>query len=143
MQRRKVAILVKKAALEADRIANAAFGEHGLTASQYKMLRFLYCHKDTPVRQVDLERFFSLTHPTATGLLQTLERKGLILRLPNPEDARSKLVTPSPAALAKEEALVAVGEAMETRFTARLDEEERQQLVALLQKLLGCEAKAK
>ena len=141
MQRRKVAILVKKAALEADRIANAAFGTYGLTASQYKMLRFLHCHREDRVRQVDLEKFFSLTHPTATGLLQTLEKKGLILRLPNPDDARSRLVTLTPAAQSKAEALVELGEGLEQQFTARLEEEERLQLVALLQKLLGCEEK--
>ena len=38
----KVAILVKKAALEFDKLANPMFISYDLTAAQYKILKYLY-----------------------------------------------------------------------------------------------------
>ena len=74
----KVAILVKKASLEFDKISNPLFLSHNLTAAQYKILKYLYMHQDETVKMVDLEKCYSLTHPTAIGLLDALEEKGML-----------------------------------------------------------------
>ena len=71
----KVAILVKKAALEFDKVSNPFFGEYNLTASQYKIIKFLYVQPTRTARVVDLERQYSMTHPTTLGLLEALEKK--------------------------------------------------------------------
>lgn len=137
MKSDKVAILTKKAALEYDRLANSILQKYGLTGAQYKILKYLYTHEEKAVRQVDLERFYSLTHPTAIGLLEQLEKKGFVQRRVNPDDGRSRIVSLTPQAAEKRDELEMVGAALEKSFTAALSEEERGQLVALLQKLLS------
>ena len=133
----KVAILIKKAALEFDKISNPYFAEYDLTASQYKILKFLYWQPSRTARVVDLERQYSMTHPTTLGLLEALEKKGFTIRVENPNDARGKLVALTSKADGMQSELEALGTEIEDKLTRRLSIEEKEQLVALLQKLIG------
>lgn len=135
----KVAILIKKAALEFDKISNPIFAEYDLTASQYKVIKYLFTREKRTARVVDLEREFSMTHPTTLGLLGQLEKKGFTRRIDNPDDARGKLVALTAKADKMEEELTGLGLAVENKLTERLSEEERTKLVSLLQKLMGME----
>ena len=74
----KATILIKKAALEFDKNINAELEEYDLTHSQYRVMKYLYRNEGQGVRIVDLERFFSMSHPTAIGIVQNLEKKGLV-----------------------------------------------------------------
>ena len=133
----KVAILVKKAALEFDKISNPFFAAYDLTASQYKVLKYLYAQPTRTARVVDLERQYSMTHPTTLGLLDTLEKKGFTTRIVNPNDARGKLVALTKKADDMQTELEALGSQIEDKLTEKLTKGEKEQLVALLQKLLG------
>ena len=133
----KVAILVKKAALEFDKMSNPVLAEYDLTVSQYKVLKFLYAQPTRTARVADIERQYSMTHPTTLGLLDYLERKGFIARVPNPNDARGKLAALTEKAEAMRETLEGVGDALEDKLTSRLTAREKTQLVRLLKKLLG------
>ena len=133
----EVAILVKKAALEFDKISNPFFAAYDLTASQYKVLKFLYAQPTRTARVVDLERQYSMTHPTTLGLLDTLEKKGFTTRIVNPNDARGKLVALTKKADDMQTELEALGSQIEDKLTEKLTKGEKEQLVALLQKLLG------
>lgn len=86
----KIAILIKIASLEFEKISNTILSSRNLTASQYRILKFLYSQQEKQTRIVDIERHCSITHPTTLGLLEVLEKKGFILKRINPEDARSK-----------------------------------------------------
>ncbi|MBR1811200.1 MAG: MarR family transcriptional regulator [Clostridia bacterium] len=132
----KIAILIKKTALEFDKISNSILAEYELTASQYKVLKYLYTRPSGAARVVDLEKHYSMTHPTTLGLVDTIERKGFVTRVPNPNDARGKLVALTDKAYAKQDTLLKVGDAIEEKLTANLSTKEKNQLVALLQKLL-------
>lgn len=127
----------KQASLEFDKISNPLFLAHNLTAAQYKILKYLYMHQDETIKMVDLEKYYSLTHPTAIGLLDALEEKGFVTRIENPGDRRSKAISLTEKALSEREILEGIGASLESQLTQRLDEEERKQLVSLLQKLLG------
>lgn len=133
----KVAILVKKAALTFEKMANPLLQKYDLTDAQYKILKYLFTHQTEAVRQVDLEKYYSMTHPTTIGLIDTLEKKGFVMRKPNPEDARSRILSLTDKALSMQERLVGMGDSLEKQFTKALAEEERVQLVELLQKLLS------
>ena len=133
----KVAILVKKAALEFDKISNPFFAAYDLTASQYKVLKYLYAQTTRTARVVDLERQYSMTHPTTLGLLDALEKKGFTTRIVNPNDARGKLVALTKKADDMQTELEALGSQIEDKLTEKLTKGEKEQLVALLQKLLG------
>ena len=132
-----VAILVKKASLEFDKVANPIFAEYDLTSSQYRVIKYLYSQPTGTARVVDLERQYSMTHPTALGLLDTLEKKGFTARVENPNDKRGKLVALTDKANDMRCELESIGSKIEHKLTERLSEEEKEQLVALLQKLIG------
>ena len=135
----KVAILVKKAALEFDKVSNPFFGEYNLTASQYKIIKFLYAQPTRTARVIDLERQYSMTHPTAIGLLEALQKKGFTTRIDNPNDARGKLISLTKKADELQRELEALGEKIEDKLTERLSANEKDALVILLQKLIGIE----
>lgn len=137
MNLNKVAILVKKAALEFDKISNPYFAEYDLTASQYKIIKFLYMQPTRTARVVDLERQYSMTHPTALGLIEALEKKGFTTRIENPNDARGKLVALTDKADSMQSELEEIGAIIENKVTARLSAKEREQLIVLLRKLIG------
>ena len=139
MNIKKAAILVKKAALEFDKVANPIFAEYDLTASQYKILKFLYTSDTRTARVVDLERQYSMTHPTTLGLLDQLEKKGFIRRVLNPNDARGKLIVLTEKADAMQDKLEILGDAVEEKLTQNLTAKETAQLIRLLSKLLGLE----
>jgi len=133
----KVAILVKKAALEFDKLSNPFFAAYDLTASQYRVIKFLYAQPTRTARVVDLERQYSMTHPTTLGLLDALEKKGFTTRIVNPNDARGKLVALTKNADDMQTELEALGLQIEYKLTEKLTKDEKEQLVTLLQKLLG------
>jgi len=133
----KVAILVKKAALEFDKVSNPYFAEYDLTASQYRIIKFLYAQPSRTARVVDLERQYSMTHPTTLGLLEALEKKGFTTRVVNPNDARGKLVALTEKADGMQGELEALGMKIEDKLTERLSTNEKNALVVLLQKLIG------
>lgn len=136
MRTDKIAILIKRAALEFDKIANPLLAEYDLTASQYRVLKYLYMRPNETARIVDIERECSITHPTALGLLDNLEKKGFAVKVVNPEDARSKVISLTEKTKSLQEELESAGDRLENLLTENLTDEERHQLLALLQKML-------
>ena len=132
----RVAILIKRLSLEIDKISNPILEPYGLTNSQYKILKYLLVSPPKSVKQVDIERYFSMTNPTVTGLVQKLEKKGMIERKVNPQDSRSKILCPTQKTLEMRELLVSLGEELEGKLTQVLSSKEKQELMKLLKKLL-------
>lgn len=136
MNHERIVILIKKLALESDKQALAILAPAELTPSQFKIIKFLFWQGDTHIRQVDIEKHFSMTNPTVTGLLKNLEEKGWIRREVNPEDSRSKIICLTDAALVRKEELYAYGEQIEEALIHDLTEKEREMLEKLLKKLV-------
>ena len=129
-------ILIKKAALEFEKMANIMLEDYNLTIAQYKVMKYLYIESDNGVRIADLERFYSMTHPTAIGIVQNLVKKDMVEYRDNPNDARSRYIVPTEKALGLRDTLVNRGEVFEKEFTKNLEETERTALISLLKKLL-------
>lgn len=138
MRTDRVDILLKRANLQFDRMANQALAPYNLTHTQFRVLKLLRRRPPLTVRQADIEEFFSMTNPTVTGILHNLERKGLIRRVSNPKDGRSKVIGLTEKADELLPALEPLNNALEAELTRSLTPEERRQLLALLQKLTGC-----
>lgn len=136
MPNERVAILIKKTALVIEKLSNHILQPYELTHTQYKILMLLLRNPETPIRQADIETHFSMTNPSVTGIIQNLEKKGLVERVQNPDDKRSKLVKLTDQAVSMEEELYALGESLETQVTKNLTEDENKQLIALLKKIL-------
>lgn len=139
MKINKVTILVKKATIEFDKMANPFFAEYDLSAAQFRIIKFLYAQPSKSTRIVDLEKQYSITHPTALGLVDQLEKKGYVKRIPNPNDKRGKLVSLTNKANSMKKELEKIGDNIEQQFTKNLTVQECEQLARLLNKLLGME----
>ena len=135
----KSAILIKKASLEFEKIANAVLGEYDLTVAQYKVMKYLYEEADKGVRIVDLEKYYSMSHPTTIGIVQNLEKKGLVEYQENPMNARSRFIVPTAKAHEMRDELEKIGDELEDELTKNLSEKEKQRLVSLLKKMMGLE----
>jgi DNA-binding MarR family transcriptional regulator len=76
-----------------------------------------------------------VTRATMTGLLDSLERRGHLRRVPNPDDRRSLLVEITPQGLRIADELRRVIHAAEAGWLAPLKPSERRTLVRLLHRL--------
>lgn len=130
------AILIKKAALEFDKISNQILEKYELTSAQYKVLKYLYEEAVNGVRITDLERYYSMAHPTTIGIVRNLEKKGLTGYQDNPNDQRSRYIVPTKKALAIKDELVSAGEILEMELTKNLNDKEHEELVNLLKKMI-------
>ena len=103
-----------------------------LTPPQYQTLRLLWERDSQPFK--DLAAANGCTRPTMTGIVDTLEKNGLVTRQPNPDDRRSLLATLS----AKGKALEGSTPDLDRIYASccvGLSAEEFQQLGSLLEKL--------
>ncbi len=64
--------------------------EGDLTGMQHWMLMFLNWHRGEDIYQKDVEAEFQVSRATASNMLQVMERKELIERVPVEHDARLK-----------------------------------------------------
>ena len=135
MKNIKTVILIKKLALEFDKIAIPELEPYNLTPTQFKVIKYLLNNQEAEVRQRDIEKAYSMTNPTVTGILQNLEKNNWIERIENPNDARSKVIKLTKKALKQENELYNLGENLEKRFIKGLDKGEQKQLNELLNKL--------
>lgn len=132
----KIPILIKKASLVFDKISNQLLTPYDLTNSQFKILMVLMHAPAGSVRQIDIENKFAMTNPTVTGLVQKLEAKDMVKRMPHPEDKRSKVLVLTDRAMGMKEELLALADNLEQQMTKNLNDDEREQLAALLLKML-------
>ena len=68
---------------------NNSLAEQGTTLNQTVVLAYILKNKGMNVTQRNLESFMDLKNPSITSLVQTMVRKELIYREPNPNDKRS------------------------------------------------------
>lgn len=132
----KIAILIKKISLEFEKMSNPLLDEYDLTVSQYRVLKYLYTQKNETARIMDIEKECSITHPTVIGLLDNLSKKGFVVKIINPEDKRSKVISLTDKSKKVQKELNEVGDKLESMLTEGLNNDEKQQLITLLKKLL-------
>ena len=134
---KKIAILIKKSSLAFDKIANKALQPFEISHTQFLILKFLYLNKDKIVKQIDLEKHLSMSNPTITGILKNMEKSGLIERVEHPEDKRRRSILLTEKSLKMESALLLLGDQLDAELTKNLSEREKEQMIALLSKMLG------
>lgn len=129
-------MLIKKSSLIFDKYANQFLAPYDLTISQFRILMILYKSPVCSVRQADIESVFSMTNPTVTGLIHKLEKSGLVARVENPEDKRSKLLTLTEYAESRRSEFIALADSIEEEMTDGLSETEAEMLSGLLMKVI-------
>ena len=60
------------------------------TITQARIMKYIFENNSKDIYQKDLEKALNLRRATVSEVLATMERKGLIIRSENPNDARSK-----------------------------------------------------
>ena len=73
-------------------LRNQRMQQRGITSTQSDVIRYLLKHQDQPVAAGDLMAQLGLSPSTMAGILKRLELKDLIVRRPDPRDARRSMV---------------------------------------------------
>lgn len=104
---------------------NANMQSLGLTGVQSRIMHYILVKcVDGPVFQRDVESAFGMSRSTATGILQLMEKNGLILRESVASDARLKSLVPTDKAAHLD---AQIGESLrqtEQRLTQGLSDEQ-------------------
>jgi DNA-binding MarR family transcriptional regulator len=112
------------------------FARYGLNGGEFDVLAALR-RSGPPYRlsPAALSRALMVTSGGMTKRLAALEARGLIARVDNPDDRRSRQVTLTPAGKRLVEEVVAAHTANEARLLAGLPRKRRSELAALLEEL--------
>ncbi len=124
--------LLDRVAHQLQEIQRMTVSQVNLTPPQYQTLRLLWAQDARPLKE--LAAFNCCTPPTMTGIVDTMEKKELVTRQPNPSDRRSLLVTLTDQGKAMKGTTPDLDRIYDTCCVG-LTSEEFQQLGALLQKL--------
>ena len=129
----------------ADQTMSATLASMDLTASQGHILAYI-AHSPHPPCPRDMEEAFQLSHPTVSGLLSRLEKKGFIHTAPDPADRRCKRVSLADKGrecLARMDATIAENE---RRMVQNFTEEEKRRFADLLDRAIinmgGCSCRS-
>ena len=106
-----------------------------LSFNEYDYLKVIQASLE-PIRLTDLAIEMQVTKPSATTMVQRLERKGLVERKASLEDARSKLVILTQKAEVGLEEESKIYQVMAQVLESRLSAQESHQLNRLLNKAL-------
>ncbi|NKB99913.1 MAG: homoprotocatechuate degradation operon regulator HpaR [Pseudomonadales bacterium] len=109
------------------------FLEHGLTEQQWRVLRVLWEDDEQPLLVLAAKTLIS--SPSLVGVVDRLERDGLVKRQKNQQDRRSVCVTLTPQGAKLEDEVSAKAEAAYQALEKRVGRKEWQQLMTSLEKL--------
>ncbi len=114
----------------------ATAGAEQLTGMHGWIIGYLYDRRDVKdVFQRDIEADFTIRRSTATGILQLMEKNGLLYREPVSYDARLKKLVLTPKAISAHEATMKAIHQMENNIKSGLTEEEIEQFFIIIDKI--------
>jgi DNA-binding MarR family transcriptional regulator len=108
---------------------------HGITPQQFALLGFLW--KQDSLSQIELSKKTEVDRTTLSGLVDRLEKLGLVTRLPHPNDRRACLVTLTTKGREAERILTPLALSVRKQFSKGLAPGEYEQLCRLLNRLRG------
>ncbi|MEB2343788.1 MAG: MarR family transcriptional regulator [Deltaproteobacteria bacterium] len=114
-----------------------AQGRFGLSRGRLGVLLALDRAGTEGIRAADLAEQLRVSRPTVTMLLRGLTAEGLVARRPDPHDRRARRVVLSRSGQARVRAIAPTHARRLVALLRALDEDERSQLLALLEKLRG------
>ncbi|MCS6109154.1 MarR family transcriptional regulator [Clostridium botulinum] len=130
-----VARLIKVASNEISRDINKFASKYGLTGNQVQIIYYLANSKQENSYQKDIEKEFNIRRPTATNILKTMEKNGLILRRYQKNDSRLKQITLSDKAKEMQTAIENFMDENNQKILSTLGTLERHSFVHALKKI--------
>ncbi len=128
-----VGFLLAKAYQRACLIFKEQFDQYELTPQQFGLLGFLW--QEDGISQSLLSAKSQIDRTTMGGLIDRLEKEGLVMRRPDPADRRAYRICLTEKGKTLEPVLVPVALRAQAEFIARLEPNEVETLTSLLQKL--------
>ena len=119
-----------------DQAVSNALAQMDLTAAQGQIMGYLSHRKEPPCSR-DIEEVFQLSHPTVSGLLSRLEKKGFIEFRPDPADRRCKRIYILPKGHACHETIHRIIQENEAKVVAGFTDEEKELFAQLLRRSIA------
>ncbi len=102
--------------------------KYGISIPQLLVLQFLSKEEDFKAKSSKIKSFIHLNASTVSGIIQRLEGKGLVARLPAPHDKRATFITlTAKGAQLLEESPTTLQEKLRIRLS-KLDESQKREL---------------
>ena len=123
-----------------DQLLNEALAKMDLTSSQGRIIGFIARQSEAPCCR-DLEQTFQLSHPSVSGTLSRLERKGFLEARPDPDDRRLKRLYLLPKGLECHKQLHSTIQSIEEQIVQGFTPEEAELFSQLLNRAMtnmGC-----
>jgi len=128
-----VGFLLAKAYQRACVIFKEEFEGHDMTPQQFGLLGFLW-HEDG-ITQAELSARSQIDRTTMGGLIDRLEKEGLVARRSHPEDRRAYRICLTDRGKSLEPELTPLADRAQHKFIAKLDPQELEILKSLLEKI--------
>ena len=119
----------------ADQLLSEALSRMDLTASQGCAMGFISHQTHPPVTR-DLEQALHLSHASAVGLLDRLEKKGFLTFEPDPKDLRCKRIYITPKGEACNTHMHDAMDAIEQQLLRGFTEEEQEVFKTLIERAI-------
>ena len=101
-------------------------GDFAENSAQWVILRYLITHAGQEVTQKEIEQATKRSRATVSGLLDTLEKKGLVIRIPSQSDKRKKNVQVTEAVQSKHQEMMNYFTYTESVVTKDISEQDLQ-----------------
>lgn len=118
------------------RLGDENLQKEGITISQLRVIAYISHHGKQPVYQKTLEEQFDIRRSSVTGLLQNMEKSGLLVRRPSKTDGRIKIVSLTAKGKKLDEELQSYVHGLESDMMKDFSEEEKTLLWNFLQRML-------
>lgn len=128
-----IGFLLAKAYQRASALFKETFGKYGITPQQFGVMRFLW--EEDGITQVELSNRSQIDRTTIGGLIDKLERSGLVKRLPHPEDRRAYRISLTETGRGLERELTPLAEELHKAIINPLTAQEVEVLTHILKKL--------
>jgi len=128
-----VCFLVGRVSRRLNKVTKESISSYGLTTSQFFMLIALY--EENGILISKLAKKVALDKATLTGIVDRLERDGLVERKNDPKDRRAIRVYLTPKAEAMREELLDIYHENNSRFLSVLSEDEKRIFERVVEKL--------
>lgn len=128
-----VGFLLAKAYQRASVLFKEEFAGHDLTPRQFGLLGFLW--QEDGITQAELSAKSQIDRTTMGGLIDRLEKEGLVARRSHPEDRRAYRICLTDKGKALQAELTPLAAAAQAKFIAKLNPKEVETLKSLLEKI--------
>ena len=131
---KNLGILINKIANQLKRKMDKEMNEnYNLTKTQSLVLSYINSNKE--IYQKDIEKRFSIRRSTATEILNLMEKRNLIKRIPSKIDKRINIIEITEEGIKLEKVGKEKIKELEKQMTKALTKEEKKELIRLLEKV--------